>query len=266
MTGAGPCRAASRALWAGAALAALVLHGAAAASLWRAETQIDDEDGGAVEIAYETTAPRPDASEAPIGPVSSASDAAPDSPQSQPEAGAPPPVEPQVEPQVEQQVERHEEAEATRSPPPPPEREAQNPDAAASSPSRAAIDAEERAPPATTDTREAPVQRAPVIADGVRARREQIAWRRKLVGHFNRHKRYPAGAGGREATTLVSFTLDRLGHVVSAAIARSSGVAALDDAALAMLRRADPVPPPPALVADAGLSFTIPVQLKAHAR
>lgn len=261
MKGAGACRA-SRALWAGAALAALVLHGAAAAGLWPADASIDDEDGGAVEIAYETTAPRADPSEAPVGPLSSASNAAPDSPQSQPDAGAPPQTEPQTEPEPD--AER--ETDATRSQPSPQEREAQVPVAAASSPSLAAIDAEERAPPATAEMRDAPVQRAPVIADGVKARREQLAWRRKLVRHFNRHKRYPAGAGGREAMTIVSFTLDRLGHVVSATIARSSGVAALDDAALAMLRRADPVPPPPALVADAGLTFTIPVQLKAHAR
>lgn len=251
-------RAAPRALWIVAALAALVLHGAAAASLWRGEPSLDDEDGGAVEVAFEAAAPKAEPSEAPVGPVSSASSAAPDAPPSLPEAGATPPAEPHVE--TKEDV-----AEASPQPSPQ-EREAQTPQAAASTPSLAAIDAEERAPPPAQDVREAPVQRAPVVADGLKLRREQAEWRRKLVAHLRRHKRYPSGAGGREAATLVSFTLDRLGHVVSAAIARSSGVAALDEAALAMLRRADPVPPPPALVADAGLTFTMPVQLKAHAR
>jgi TonB family protein len=53
--------------------------------------------------------------------------------------------------------------------------------------------------------------------------------------------------------------LDRAGRVVSASIAQSSGDASFDNAALAMMRRADPVPPPPALIADDGLSFSLPV-------
>jgi TonB family protein len=63
----------------------------------------------------------------------------------------------------------------------------------------------------------------------------------------------------RSTRIEVGFTLDRLGHVVSAEIRQGSGDPAFDQAALAMLRRADPVPPPPPLVADDGLSFTLPV-------
>jgi len=37
------------------------------------------------------------------------------------------------------------------------------------------------------------------------------------------------------------------------------GLDPFDQAALAMVRRSDPVPPPPPLVADEGLSFTLPV-------
>ena len=58
---------------------------------------------------------------------------------------------------------------------------------------------------------------------------------------------------------MVSFALDRLGHVLSASIVKGSGDTAFDEAALAMLKRADPVPQPPPLVADEGLSFTLPV-------
>jgi TonB family protein len=46
---------------------------------------------------------------------------------------------------------------------------------------------------------------------------------------------------------------------VSTDIVKSSGDLAFDDAALAMMRRADPVPPPPPLVADEGLSFSLPI-------
>jgi len=65
---------------------------------------------------------------------------------------------------------------------------------------------------------------------------------------------------------VVSFTLDRMGRVLSAGIVKSSGDAAFDDAALAMVRRSDPVPQPPPLVADAGLSFTLPVIFRSKDR
>ena len=58
---------------------------------------------------------------------------------------------------------------------------------------------------------------------------------------------------------MVSFALDRMGHVLSSSIVKGSGDAAFDEAALAMVRRSDPVPQPPPLVADEGLSFTLPV-------
>jgi periplasmic protein TonB len=40
---------------------------------------------------------------------------------------------------------------------------------------------------------------------------------------------------------------------------KGSGDAAFDEAAIAMVRRSDPLPAPPALIADDGLSFTVPV-------
>jgi protein TonB len=62
-----------------------------------------------------------------------------------------------------------------------------------------------------------------------------------------------------------SFNLDRTGHVVSASVAKSSGDEAFDSAALAMINRANPVPPPPPLVADEGLSFSLPVNFHKNA-
>ena len=64
------------------------------------------------------------------------------------------------------------------------------------------------------------------------------------------------------AEVLVSFVLDRVGHVVTKRIVKGSGDAAFDAAALDMLRRSDPVPPPP-LVADEGLIFSLPVIFQA---
>ncbi|MGD5656738.1 TonB family protein, partial [Xanthomonas citri pv. citri] len=63
----------------------------------------------------------------------------------------------------------------------------------------------------------------------------------------------------KAAELSVRLTLDRLGHVVEVAIEKGSGDAAFDEAAIGMVRRSDPVPTPPALVADEGLTFVLPV-------
>ena len=78
-------------------------------------------------------------------------------------------------------------------------------------------------------------------------------------GPFDRHKRDPPDRAATAAEIVVSFELDRTGHILESHIERSSGDAAFDAAALAMMRRSDPVPVPPALVADEGLKFTLPV-------
>ena len=44
---------------------------------------------------------------------------------------------------------------------------------------------------------------------------------------------------------MVDFALDASGRVTSAALARSSGDGALDAEAVAAVRRASPLPPPP---------------------
>ena len=49
------------------------------------------------------------------------------------------------------------------------------------------------------------------------------------------------------------------GHMLSTSIVKGSGDPSFDEAALAMLQRADPVPTPPPLVADKGLAFSLPV-------
>jgi TonB family protein len=50
-----------------------------------------------------------------------------------------------------------------------------------------------------------------------------------------------------------------MGHVLSMDIVKGSGDPAFDAAALAMFKRSDPLPPPPPMVADEGLYFSLPV-------
>jgi colicin import membrane protein len=68
-----------------------------------------------------------------------------------------------------------------------------------------------------------------------------------VLRHLAAFKHYPESARERGAhgQTVVTFTLDNAGRVVSASIARSSGQADIDAETLAMVRRAQPFPTPP---------------------
>jgi periplasmic protein TonB len=106
---------------------------------------------------------------------------------------------------------------------------------------------------------EAPRSVAPVQGTGESAQRVRATWQKELAAHLDKYKRYPSNRSMQAAEITVSFELDRSGHVLSASILHGSGDASFDEAALAMMRRADPVPPPPPLIADEGLSFSLPV-------
>jgi protein TonB len=69
-----------------------------------------------------------------------------------------------------------------------------------------------------------------------------------LTDKLERAKRFPVESQAQrlQTTPKVRFTIDRAGRVRSAGIDVSSGSAALDDEAVAIVLRADPLPPPPA--------------------
>jgi protein TonB len=103
----------------------------------------------------------------------------------------------------------------------------------------------------------------PVQGTGESPERVRATWEKDLIAHFDRHKRYPANRSLQGARILVGFVLDEMGHVLSSAIVQGSGDATFDAAALAMIERANPVPKPPLLVSQQGLSFTLPVIFRA---
>jgi TonB family protein len=128
------------------------------------------------------------------------------------------------------------------------------------------VAAEAAATPSTEAIREGPRSVAPAQGTGESAQRMRATWQKELIAHLDKHKRYPAERSQKSAEIVVSFALDRLGHVLSTSIVKGSGDAAFDAAALAMVRRSDPVPVPPPLVADEGLNFTLPVIFKIKGR
>ena len=89
-----------------------------------------------------------------------------------------------------------------------------------------------------------------------------IRWQSLLAAHIEHFKRYPAEARSRgdQGTAKVAFTIDHEGHLLSSRIVQSSGSEALDNETLAMLARAQPMPRPPDQLANAELTFVVPVR------
>jgi protein TonB len=86
----------------------------------------------------------------------------------------------------------------------------------------------------------------------------------RLVARLAKVQRYPAQARGAQGVVSLAFTIDRHGGVVSSKIVKSSGSAILDAEALDLIKRAAPLPPPPADVADSDLSFVVPIRFAAR--
>lgn len=84
----------------------------------------------------------------------------------------------------------------------------------------------------------------------------------KLLAQLNRYKRYPVAARKARVTGVVMlhFVMDAQGRVQSFSIAKSSGHPALDEEALALIQRAQPMPPLPADFPTKTLDAVVPVE------
>jgi protein TonB len=87
-------------------------------------------------------------------------------------------------------------------------------------------------------------------------------WQGLVLGRLERFRRYPALAQSRaqQGVAYLRFTMDRNGKVLSANIAQSSGYGLLDAEALALVRRAQPLPKPPPEVPGDTLELVAPIQ------
>jgi len=87
------------------------------------------------------------------------------------------------------------------------------------------------------------------------------SWHVGIVKQIERHKGYSASALSRRQTGMVqiAFTLNRDGQVLGSRVVKSSGHAALDQEAIATLRRAQPFPAPPRDLDGSTFDFTVPV-------
>jgi protein TonB len=91
-----------------------------------------------------------------------------------------------------------------------------------------------------------PALHAPVAQKGVGE--GQGSFESRVLAHINRFKQYPPAARKAhiEGVVMLHFVMDASGHVTQADIQKSSGRPILDNEALAMIQRAQPLPALPA--------------------
>ena len=87
-------------------------------------------------------------------------------------------------------------------------------------------------------------------------------WKLSLVARIEQHKQYPEEARLKrdQGVVQVFFVLDREGRVLESRVVRSSGANALDEEALALLKRAEPYPPPPEVLSGDHVKLTVPIR------
>jgi periplasmic protein TonB len=82
------------------------------------------------------------------------------------------------------------------------------------------------------------------------------------MAQLQAHQHFPIEACGKDGEARVAFKIDRAGKLLSSNIVGGAGIPALDNAALAIVRSAQPFPPAPTEVADDGLKFVVPVMFE----
>jgi periplasmic protein TonB len=244
-----------RSIWLVAATAALLLHVALGAFAIARLQEAEDDDLGApgVEIDFELASPRTPSADLPPGPDSDATVASP--PVIEQKTTVKEPDLPKETPVEAEEPDRL----VTIDNPKKPEEVEPDVKAQNANPSEESVAQEATAAPAIESAPEAAKSVTRQQGTGESRQRARVTWQKELIAHLDKHKRYPVDRSQKSVQMIVTFELDRVGHVRSASIATSSGDPAFDAAALTMVRRSDPVPPPPPLIADEGLMFSLPV-------
>lgn len=102
---------------------------------------------------------------------------------------------------------------------------------------------------------------AAALTTGAGADRSALAsWGAGIMAGVERHKRFPVAAGDARGTVGVALTVARDGALAGVRVAKSSGVAALDLAAVQAVQAAAPFPPAPAALGEPSYSFTLMVK------
>ncbi|MBN8961268.1 MAG: energy transducer TonB [Rhizobiales bacterium] len=268
--------------WGAAAVLVVALHVAAVwlAMHWRSAAAASGEPPPAVMIDLSPMSVAPEAPSQDVAPGPQMTEA---QPETTPEPPEPPKPEPDVTPAPEPpapepdvkvpDLPKANDAAAVLTPPPPepPKLEPAKPPEHKPAKPPPKKRAEHKKPRERAD-HAAPRTSAPPTAQAQRAERAAApaagaassaaaaaSWRSELMAHLNRYKRFPSGAGGGGVATI-SFTINRSGQVTGSRLLRSSGDSVLDAEAVALPRRASPVPAPPSGTGGSSIGLAVPIR------
>jgi len=245
----------SRRIWILAGIAALALHlGGAALTFWHLPTDGTNTDtlgAAAVEVGIEMASPDEEQSDLPLGAGTDAAMAAQENVDQKAEVkqaelpkDVPVPTDDPdrtVTPSDQKTPEQEQSQAAT---------EASQQSVAVAATAKQTLD---------DSLLKADVATAPNIGLGKDTQKLKAKWESKIVGYIQSHLRYPSVRKDKTTTVKVRFVLDRLGHVLSVVVLQSSGDSVFDDAALATIRRSDPLPRPPVALTDEQFSYDLPM-------
>jgi protein TonB len=227
-----------------------------------------------IEFAPVLAGPTMQQTELPPGPEMVMSDASPNKPTESLEEKPEEKIEQKVEAKLEQKVEEKVETKPVEEPPPE-VAPAPNPEVAVTPPPPQEVKQETpqrqepRPPaPATTAPQLVPEQTAALPAAPMQGQLNPNisnavpTWKTQIVALLERNKRYPETSQSRreQGVAQVFFSIDRQGRVIDSRVVRSSGASALDEEALALLRRAQPFPKPPAELGGEHVDLTVPIR------
>ncbi|MEE4450560.1 TonB family protein [Novosphingobium resinovorum] len=108
----------------------------------------------------------------------------------------------------------------------------------------------------TTAPESKPAPYAPQVSTG------KPTWEGLVLGALNKVKRYPRDAhfARQQGVSYIRFIMNREGKVLSVRIERSSGFRSLDQEALSLPKRAQPLPKPPEDVKGDTIELVVPVE------
>lgn len=244
-------------LWTIAAFAALSLHVAGAALALAHLHPSDDADDGlgfnASAIGVDLESPTAEETELPPGPDADASAASPALAEQKAEVKPTdlPKEMPKESDDPDRVVTTNEQKKPTDDDP--------KTEAVQTAASQQSVAQEASARQHIEGAHEANAAAAPNLGIGKDKQMLTAKWARQISAYFELHKRYPKTEKIKAAKVKVSLVLNRLGHVVSLAVAETSGDPLFDEAALDMIRRSDPVPRPPASLTDDSFAYNLDV-------
>lgn len=187
-------------------------------------------------------------------------------PPAPPAAAAPPPPEPvqAPEPPPQPKVIEAPKPKLALPPPPKPRPKPPKPQPERKPEPKPPVESQPNAQPSTASApaaRSEPAAQPSPQAGNPAPSKALPSWQSRLLAHLNRYKRYPEDARrrGQQGVVKLRFVVDGQGQVLSFELAGKSGSGSLDRATLQMIRRAQPLPPPPAeLLQNGSLEVVAP--------